>query len=737
MSSPRSTRLSRLPRFSLPGLELARFRRATITRLALLAVVLVPLVYGGLYLASNHDPVGRLSNLRAAVVDADVPASATGPDGTERTVAAGAELTRELTAGDADAGFTWESASEEEAARGLESGEYAAVLRIPRGFSAALASTGGDAPQRARLSVTTDDAENYVIGQVAGTIATTIRTDVAHGATSDYLENVYVAFGQVHDSLGEAADGAGRLAEGAQQAGTGADTLVVGLGDLDSGAARLADGTGALRSGAADLATGTRQVADGAGSAASGAGALAAGLEQLRTATAQLPAQAQQLSRGADAVADGAGRVSAGADALAGAADRLTPALEQARSLAPLVDQLLAQARALAAAAPEDEGLAAAVRTLEQARQALADGSPAGAAQGLGQQVDALAAGARQLSEGASSVAGGAAQLAAAAPALQQGVAQAADGADALATGTRSLATGSAAAADGAAELATGAAQLDDGASALLEGTSQARTGAAQLADGTRALADGAGTLSTELRDGQQRVPVHEGDAAGERADVVASPVQADRVREHAVAHYSDGLAPLFVPVSLWVGGMVTYMVLRAVSQRALASTASSPRVALAGWAPGALLGCAQALVLVAVLHWGVGIQSPDVPATAAFAVLVAVVFTALHQCLNALLGGAGRLVALVLLVLQLTSAGGTYPVGTSPAFFEAIHPYLPMTYATDGLRHLVAGGSAGAVGADALVLAGFGLLGLAVTVLACHRRRSWTVAELHPSLSL
>ena len=51
-----------LPRFSLPGLELARFRRATITRLALLAVILVPLIYGGLYLASNSDPLSRLTN---------------------------------------------------------------------------------------------------------------------------------------------------------------------------------------------------------------------------------------------------------------------------------------------------------------------------------------------------------------------------------------------------------------------------------------------------------------------------------------------------------------------------------------------------------------------------------------------------------------------------------------------------------------------------------------------------
>ncbi|MEW9264609.1 YhgE/Pip domain-containing protein [Kineococcus endophyticus] len=727
----------KLPRFSLPGLELARFRRATITKLAILAVVIVPLIYGGLYLWSNTDPVGRLENLQAVVVNSDVPATVTGVDGSPRTVDAGKELVEQLTGPDAAAGFHWRTATEEQAAQGLRDGDYAAVLRIPSGFSAALASTGGADPQQAKLSVTTDDAENYILGQVTNTIATTIRTKVATGATTNYLENVYVAFSSIHDSLGKAADGAGQLADGARKADEGAGSLVVGLGDLDKGAAQLVDGTGQLRSGSAQLATGTAKVATGADGAATGAGQLATGLDQLRTATKDLPAQTAQRSAGASQVATGAGRVADGADAVAGAANRVLPALQQAQQLSPLVDQLLAQARQLSAASPDDANLAATVRSLEQAQQALADGSVAGIGQQVQQQVGALATGARQLSDGASAVSTGAGKLAAAAPALQQGVAKAADGADALATGTRQLATGAHSTADGASALSTGAARVDDGATALLNGTSKAKDGAGQLADGTQQLADGAGSLQSQLAQGQGKVPVYTGDAATDRAGVVAAPVAADRVKEHAVPRYSDGLAPLFVPVALWVGGMVTYMVLRAVSPRALASTASSYRAAVAGWVPGALLGVAQAVVLWLVLLLAVGIASPNPVATVAFAALVAVVFTAIHQCLNALLGGVGRLVALVLLVLQLTSAGGTYPVGTSPTFFEALHPFLPMSYAADGLRHLVTGAAAGPVLLDAGVLAAFGVLALSVTVLACHRRRTWTVAKLHPSLTL
>jgi putative membrane protein len=104
-------------------------------------------------------------------------------------------------------------------------------------------------------------------------------------------------------------------------------------------------------------------------------------------------------------------------------------------------------------------------------------------------------------------------------------------------------------------------------------------------------------------------------------------------------------------------------------------------------------------------------------------------------QWLGARLGPAGRLVALALLMLQLTSSGGTYPVQTSPALFQALHPWLPMTYVVSGLRHLVNGGSTGTALVGALVLAGFAALGFALTTVAAWRARKLTPAKLHPDL--
>ena len=102
-----------------------------------------------------------------------------------------------------------------------------------------------------------------------------------------------------------------------------------------------------------------------------------------------------------------------------------------------------------------------------------------------------------------------------------------------------------------------------------------------------------------------------------------------------------------------------------------------------------------------------------------------------------ALLGGIGRLVALVLLMLQLASAGGTYPVATAGPFFETLSPFLPLTYGVQGLRRLIAEGATAQVWSDVGALVVFGLLATGVTLVACHRRRTWSVAKLHPSLTL
>jgi uncharacterized phage infection (PIP) family protein YhgE len=98
--------------------------------------------------------------------------------------------------------------------------------------------------------------------------------------------------------------------------------------------------------------------------------------------------------------------------------------------------------------------------------------------------------------------------------------------------------------------------------------------------------------------------------------------------------------------------------------------------------------------------------------------VLAAAAFTAIAHLFRTWLGGVASAVVLVLSLLQLTTCAGTYPYETLPDFFRALHWALPMAYFVDGLRVTITGGNIAHLWRDALVLAGFLVVALALTTL-------------------
>ena len=108
---------------------------------------------------------------------------------------------------------------------------------------------------------------------------------------------------------------------------------------------------------------------------------------------------------------------------------------------------------------------------------------------------------------------------------------------------------------------------------------------------------------------------------------------------------------------------MAIYLLLRPLSARALASSASATRVALAGYLPVRCSVPLQGVALALLLQYAVGISAASVGALIGLAALVGLTFTAMNQALVALFGTPGRFLAVILAGLQLTSAGGTYAV--------------------------------------------------------------------------
>ncbi|BDV32373.1 YhgE/Pip domain-containing protein [Microbacterium terricola] len=721
---------------------LTALKKSRRTRVVLTGIALVPLIYAGVLTWANLDPTHNLDGVPAAVVDEDSP---TVVDGSR--VDLGATLTDELTSSTSEDNFDWRRMSADDAASALASGEVLAVLTVPEDFSATATSVAGDDPAAAApatLSIESNDGASMISGTIATTIAHTIRTTLADEVAAEYLDKVYLGFTTLHDELGDAADGAGDLADGATTAADGSGALVVGLNELADGSTRLADGAQTL--------------ADGAHDVDAGAGRLSSGLDELAAQTTDLPAQTARLSAGAGSAASGAKTLSTGLDALSTGATTLdagaTAALGGAQRIGDGLSQLAASTPTLAAGAGSvSDGLdslianwahlsdtqrQATLTTLAAGAHAVAGGATTadGAAQSLATGATSLVGSAADgtglaaLAQGAGTLADGTATAAAGAHTLRDGSAQLAAGAEKLAGKTPTLRDAIATAAAGASALATGSSDLADGAATLAGKTGELAAGAGTAADGGQDLARGLTTLSLgadDLRDGLAGgvadVPTYTDAEAAHLSEVAASPVEVDATRVNEVPAYGYGLAPYFTALALWVGALAFYLMMPALSRRALEGRGSAFTVALRSYLPGAAIGLAQSVLATGILVLMVGIHPADSWGLFGMIALTSVTFVAINQALIALLGAPGRFLALVLIVLQLAAAGATYPIQTSAGFFQTIHSWLPLTHSVEAFRSLIAGGDIGIAAAVGVLLAW--LAGaLAVTVFATRLTR-------------
>lgn len=709
-----------VPASRLARYELRRFR-GTMPKLALIFVLLVPVLYGAIYLSANWDPYGKLGNLPVAVVNADVPTTFEG-----KTISAGADFVTQLKEG---AAFQYHEVDEAEAQRGLREGDYYLVVSVPKDFSTNLVSGAGDDPQRAKVMLYRDDANGFVVGSITNSAQNSIARAVDEAAEAAYFKAVFANLATIRSGM-----------VSAQQ---GADELAKGLTSAHQGASTLHDGTTSAEKGAKDLATGAKSLADGLQTAKTGASSLSEGLDTLKTGTSD-------LRKGADQVADGTQQLD----------DKVVPVLDDVIEVLPKVQSdanevnksLNAIGKAVGSGSETvgsdlgkasdalDDAIAANPEladdpAIKRLKTALADGKKR--ADSVSDQVDdgldtvntlnsritdksldskvktarsdlvKLNSGAQQVAKGAASVESGTASTASGARKLSSGISDASAGADKLSTGATSL--------------STGVGKLDDGAAELETGLGKLQTGATKLASG--------------LADGVKRIPALSSKDQADAVQVLSSPADVSMQILNPAVYYGRGLAPLFFSIALWVFGISVFLVVRPITGRALAGRASPVRLALTGWLPIGGIATVGGLLMAGVVWVALGLDPVHPFGFVALLVLAACCFSAIAHLLRTALGTAGSSLLLVLLILQLASTGGTYPTPLLPGFFAAISPFMPMTYLIDAFRITISGGEMSHLVRDVTVLAIGLIVTQALVVLVVSRRQGFSMKDLHPPL--
>lgn len=455
-------------------------------------------------------------------------------------------------------------------------------------------------------------------------------------------------------------------------------TKLAGMGGSLSaaanGATKVSDGAGSLASALGTLAAGASSAADGSASVASGAASLTSGVDGYSGGVDQLAAGLARLRNGAGGLSALSGGVSGYTDAVGALSARLTQVNEGVQA-DPLVDDATKQ------------------------------------------QLQQLSTGLAQVAAGGPALT---AQTSSAVAGIQNGIGASADGAQRLAGSSAGLRSGS-------SRLASGAASLADGVSRLSSGAASAASGAHDLAGGASDLAGG-------LSAGAEKATALKGGSPKATAKVVADPVAISVTRANAITGIGSIIGIVFVPIGLWVGALAVLLLLRPMSPVLLASTASTGRLVLRGLGRAAVIGAAQAVVLVALLHAVLGVPWTLLPATLGFGVLLALVFAAVHHLLAVLLGRAGAVVSILLLALQLPVLGGLFPTEIAAAPFRLIAPFLPLTYAVQGMQGIVAGASGSVVGGAAAALVLIGVVSAALSFVIVARKRGARSFAFAPS---
>ena len=653
--------------------------------ISMAVISFIPILYSGFFLGSIWDPYGQTKNLPVAFVNEDKGASLNG-----KSLNVGESVEKKLK-DNHDLG--WEFVSKQQADEGVNSGHFYAVVTIPSDFSQKAASITESEPQQAVINFTTTPAKNYIGSLVSNQAAAKVKSSVSEQITQAYAKGIL--------------DNLDKLGIGLDTAANGASTLHDGLGRLQSGTQTYVGGVKQLAVNQQSLTGGLAQLSDGSRK-------LQAGLGQLSNS---LPTESQlsQLSDGMKQLQSGINQLNASvrnpSPALVAQQNKVeTDAQTLVQTMKDSESDLLTaggtlQALSTQAAASGSDSTTISSSQISNISQAFTKtkaiiaqtGTLREDLQTLNQQLSAQQT---QLQAGVSALNNGVNQL-------TPNAITAFNGYNSVRFANNQLLAGSASLTNGLNEAKSGSQKLANGASLL-----ESRSGA--LIDGTSQLASGADTLANKLADASNRIKIQPTGATTQQQ--IANPVKSEMTEKGNVPNYGYALSPYVLSLSLFVGALVLNVIYP------IRKTFSEQESAIRWWlSKASVAGVAafmQATILMLVMVFFLGL-TPEHPAHFIGAIyLTSFAYMSIVSLLVIVLDNPGRFLAMVLLVLQLGSSEGTFPIQTANGFFQTINPLVPMTYSIRALRQAISGGLDNAFyGSSMWVLAGFLLVANLLTI--------------------
>ena len=657
--------------------EWNRVRKIRGLPLLLVGITLIPSLYAVIFLSSLWDTYGRVDHLPVAIVNQDKTAKING-----KSQNIGDDLTKKLLDSKQ---LKLTKTSAEKAKKGLASGKYYMTITIPKSFTKNSGTLLNAKPVNPEIKIAHNTGQGFIAEKLTASAADKVQANVSKSLQGVYNKTILNATAS--------------LKKGFQSGSKGATQLGSGLSQLQDGTKKLQDGTTQLQKVSDEI--NTKQSAK------------AADLKQLDTGLTQLTQGLQKLSKvesptvtvdstklneaseKLSAGLTGAGKDAAAFKALAQDADfqkflqenptvaakyqaALSDLAENVQSSATAATTIQNQLTTLKAMLPQLQALQAEIPELQK----------------LGQQGSIATQGAqtaiKTLNDSLTTV--------------SQGIAnQAVPGAQQLAQGSSQLTTG-------LGQLAAKNDTLNSSVSQLNDGTTQLLTGENQASEALQQAGTGATTLANKLADGAVKLSaIH-----NKKSNVVAltQPVKQKSSNLSKVPNNGTGMAPYMMSVGLFVG-MITFTTIFDFM-----TVSKKPKNGFTWWANKQLINApvfiGQALIMTGLLFLVDGMEAQRPAMTFVVALAASFGFNQFVVLFNVLIGKLGSGIMLVLMVLQLSASAGSYPIELSNSFFEAIHPWMPMSYSVHAFRETISMG--GSVASDLTVLLSLGVISMVLT---------------------
>ncbi len=667
--------------------------------------------------------------------------------------------------------------SAKQAQEGLKEGDYYMVITLPEDLSQRAATLLNPEPQKLTIRYQTSKGHGMVAAKMGETAMAKLKESVSQNITKTYTSAVFSSMTDLQSGLKEASAGSQTLASGAKTAQAGSQTLSTNLAALTGASQQFQQGTGRLTSGLTTYTDGVNQVKNGLGTLSTdipnylngvsrlsqGASQLNQGLSQLTQATTLSDEKAkgiQSLIVGLPVLNQGIQQLNTelstlqppnlNADELGNSLGAIAQAAKQviAEETAAQNEELSAlqatsvyqsltaeqQGELAAALSQSDKSqtvsaaqtILSSVQTLSTSLQSLSQEDQSKQLEQLKEAVAQIANQSNQALPGASSalteLSTGLAkvngslnqQVLPGSNQLTTGLAQLNRYNTAIGSGVIKLSEGTNALSSKSGELLDGSHQLSEGATKLADSSSQLSQGGHQLTSGLTELSTGLSTLNGSLAKASQQLSLVS--VTDKNAKAVAKPLVLNEKDKDGVKTNGIGMAPYMIAVSLMVVALSTNVIFAN-------SLSGRPVKDKWDWAKqkfviNGFISTMGSIVLYLAIQL-LGFEARYGMETLGFIMLSGWTFMALVTALVGWDDRYGSFASLVMLLLQVGSSGGSYPIELSGAFFQKLHPFLPMTYVVSGLRQTIS--LSGHIGVEVKVLTGF-LLAFMVLALLIYR---------------